>query len=167
MSGPVLTSYINAEAENLRANAAYNRALRDDLWAKVAETALGGNEKSRERHTSRGKLLPRERVERLLDPGSPFLELGQLAANDLYDGDVPGAGLICGIGRVSGRQCMIVCNDATVKGGTYYPMTVKKHLRAQEIAEANRLPCIYLSARRSLLVGGSLGNVQKVVVCCP
>jgi 3-methylcrotonyl-CoA carboxylase beta subunit len=144
MSAPTLTTQINTEAEDYKARVAHNRALRDDLWAKVAETALGGNEKSRERHTARGKLLPRERVERLLDPGSPFLEIGQLAANDLYDGEVPAAGLICGIGRVSGRQCMIVCNDATVKGGTYYPMTVKKHLRAQEIAEANRLPCIYL-----------------------
>ncbi|WP_312583371.1 carboxyl transferase domain-containing protein, partial [Staphylococcus aureus] len=91
------------------------------------------------RHTARGKLLPRDRVERLLDPGSPFLEIGQLAANGLYDDEVPGAGMIAGIGRVSGRQCMIVCNDATVKGGTYYPLTVKKHLRAQEIAEANHL----------------------------
>ncbi|WP_293941383.1 carboxyl transferase domain-containing protein, partial [Sphingomonas sp.] len=114
------------------------------LRADVAKAALGGTEKSRERHVSRGKLLPRDRVERLLDPGSPFLEIGQLAAGDLYDGEVPGAGLIAGIGRVSGRQVMIVCNDATVKGGTYYPLTVKKHLRAQEIAEANRLPCIYL-----------------------
>ncbi len=144
MSAPVLTTAYNAEDEKTKTNAAHNRALRDDLWSKVAQTALGGNEKSRERHTSRGKLLPRARVEHLLDPGSPFLELGQLAANDLYDGEVPGAGIITGIGRVSGRQCMIVCNDATVKGGTYYPMTVKKHLRAQEIAEANHLPCIYL-----------------------
>ena len=144
MSAPTLTTQINTEAEDYKARVAHNRALRDELWTKVAETALGGNEKSRERHTARGKLLPRERVERLLDPGSPFLEIGQLAANDLYGGEVPGAGLITGIGRVSGRQCMIVCNDATVKGGTYYPMTVKKHLRAQEIAEANRLPCIYL-----------------------
>ena len=144
MSAPVLSTSINLDAEEFRVRAAHNRALRDELWAKVAQAALGGNEKSRERHTSRGKLLPRERVERLLDPGSPFLEIGQLAAGDLYDGEVPGAGLICGIGRVSGRQCMIVCNDATVKGGTYYPMTVKKHLRAQEIAEANHLPCIYL-----------------------
>ena len=103
-----------------------------------------GRRKAAQRHTSRGKLLPRERVERLLDPGSPFLEIGQLAACDMYEGEVPGAGIICGIGRVSGEQAMIVCNDATVKGGTYYPMTVKKHLRAQEIAEANRLPCIYL-----------------------
>jgi 3-methylcrotonyl-CoA carboxylase beta subunit len=144
MSAPVLTTNLNPDSETFRANAAHNIALKDALWAKVAQTALGGNEKSRERHTSRGKLLPRERVERLLDPGSPFLEIGQLAANGLYGDEVPGAGIITGIGRVSGRQCMIVCNDATVKGGTYYPMTVKKHLRAQEIAEANCLPCIYL-----------------------
>ncbi len=144
MSAPVLATAVNAESDTFRANAAHNRGLRDELWAKVAEAARGGNEKSRERHVSRGKLLPRERVERLLDPGSPFLEIGQLAANDLYDGEIPGAGVIAGIGRVSGRQCMIVCNDATVKGGTYYPMTVKKHLRAQEIALENRLPCIYL-----------------------
>ena len=144
MTAPVLPTATDRESENYRLNFAHNVALRDELWAKVAQAALGGNEKSRERHTARGKLLPRERVERLLDPGSPFLEIGQLAANDLYDGEIPGAGIICGIGRVSGRQCMIVCNDATVKGGTYYPMTVKKHLRAQEIAEANRLPCIYL-----------------------
>ena len=110
----------------------------------VAEAAKGGSEKSRERHVSRGKLLPRDRVERLLDPGAPFLEIGQLAAGDMYEGEVPGAGLIAGIGRVSGKPVMIVCNDATVKGGTYYPMTVKKHLRAQEIAEQNRLPCVYL-----------------------
>ncbi|GAO78877.1 carboxyl transferase domain-containing protein [Sphingopyxis sp. C-1] len=144
MSAPVLGTNINADSEEYRTRSTHNRALADALRDAVAEAALGGNEKSRERHTSRGKLLPRERVERLLDPGSPFLEIGQLAANDLYEGEVPGAGLICGIGRVSGRQCMILCNDATVKGGTYYPMTVKKHLRAQEIAEANRLPCIYL-----------------------
>jgi 3-methylcrotonyl-CoA carboxylase beta subunit len=144
MSAPVLTTSYVAEAPETLARIAHNRALRDELWAKVAEAALGGNATSRERHVARGKLLPRERVERLLDPGSPFLEIGQLAANDLYDGEVPGAGVIAGIGRVSGRQCMIVCNDATVKGGTYYPMTVKKHLRAQEIALENRLPCIYL-----------------------
>ena len=144
MSAPVLPTAVDPESDPFKQRAVHNRALRDELWAKVATAALGGNEKSRERHTSRGKLLPRERVERLLDPGSPFLEIGQLAANDLYEGEVPGAGLIAGIGRVSGRQCMIVCNDATVKGGTYYPMTVKKHLRAQEIALENRLPCIYL-----------------------
>ena len=144
MSAPVLDTKLSADSDTFRANDAHNRALAEQLRADVAAAALGGNEKSRERHTSRGKLLPRERVERLLDPGSPFLEIGQLAANDLYKGEVPGAGMIAGIGRVSGRQVMIVCNDATVKGGTYYPMTVKKHLRAQEIAEANRLPCIYL-----------------------
>ena len=144
MSAPTLTTALSSDSESFRANAAHNRALKDALWAKVAEAALGGNEKSRERHTARGKLLPRERVERLLDPGSPFLEVGQLMANGLYGDEVPGAGLITGIGRVSGRQCMIVCNDATVKGGTYYPLTVKKHLRAQEIAEAYRLPCVYL-----------------------
>ncbi|BCA58713.1 carboxyl transferase domain-containing protein [Sphingomonas sp. HMP6] len=144
MTAPILTSALSPESETFRANAAHNRALVEHLRADVAQAALGGNEKSRERHTARGKLLPRERVERLLDPGSPFLEIGQLVANGLYDDDVPGAGVIAGIGRVSGRQCMIVCNDATVKGGTYYPLTVKKHLRAQEIAEANMLPCIYL-----------------------
>jgi len=144
VSAPVLGTMINPDSDAYRANAAHNRALRDELYARVAEAGLGGNEKSRERHTSRGKLLPRERVERLLDPGSPFLEIGQLAACDMYEGEVPGAGMIAGIGRVSGRQTMIVCNDATVKGGTYYPMTVKKHLRAQEIAETNRLPCVYL-----------------------
>jgi len=144
MSAPVLDTRLSPDSEAFRANVAHNRALAEKLRADVALAALGGNEKSRERHTARGKLLPRDRVERLLDPGSPFLEIGQLAANDLYGGEVPGAGMIAGIGRVSGRQCMIVCNDATVKGGTYYPMTVKKHLRAQEIAEANMLPCIYL-----------------------
>ncbi len=144
MSAPVLASALNPESPEAQARAAHNRALAGTLRARVAEAALGGNEKSRTRHTARGKLLPRDRVERLLDPGSPFLEIGQLAAGDLYDGEIPGAGMIAGIGRVSGRQVMIVCNDATVKGGTYYPMTVKKHLRAQEIAEANRLPCVYL-----------------------
>ena len=144
MTAPVLTSALAPDSETFLANASHNRALVERLRADVAQAALGGNEKSRERHTARGKLLPRERVERLLDPGSPFLEIGQLVANGLYDDEVPGAGVIAGIGRVSGRQCMIVCNDATVKGGTYYPLTVKKHLRAQEIAEANHLPCIYL-----------------------
>ncbi|MEO7787003.1 MAG: carboxyl transferase domain-containing protein [Sphingomicrobium sp.] len=144
MSAPRLDTKIDLSSPEAVARAAHNRALAERLRADVAKAALGGTEKSRERHTARGKLLPRERVERLLDPGSPFLEIGQLAANDLYEGEVPGAGMIAGIGRVSGRQVMIVCNDATVKGGTYYPLTVKKHLRAQEIAEANRLPCIYL-----------------------
>ncbi len=140
----VLTSKVDTSSDTYRAYAAHNRKLAEELRQRVAKAALGGNEKSRERHTSRGKLLPRDRVERLLDPGSPFLEIGQLAACDLYHGEVPGAGMIAGIGRVSGREAMIVCNDATVKGGTYYPMTVKKHLRAQEIARENRLPCIYL-----------------------
>ncbi|HKR92913.1 carboxyl transferase domain-containing protein [Novosphingobium sp.] len=144
MSAPVLQTNINLDSAEAKARDAHNRALVSDLREKVARAALGGNEKSRERHVSRGKLLPRDRVERLLDPGSPLLELGQLAANGLYGENIPGAGLITAIGRVSGRQCMIVCNDATVKGGTYYPMTVKKHVRAQEIAEENRLPCIYV-----------------------
>ena len=139
-----LTSKIDASSETYRTYAAHNKGLAEELRARVAQAALGGNEKSRERHVARGKLLPRERVERLLDPGSPLLEIGQLAACDLYEGEVPGAGMIAGIGRVSGRETMIVCNDATVKGGTYYPMTVKKHLRAQEIALQNRLPCVYL-----------------------
>src|SRR6476660_7270532 len=144
MSAPRLESKIATGSEEFRVRAEHNRALAEKLRADVAKAALGGNEKSRERHVARGKLLPRDRVERLLDPGSPFLEIGQLAACDLYHGEVPGAGMIAGVGRVSGRQCMVVANDATVKGGTYYPLTVKKHLRAQEIAEANRLPCIYL-----------------------
>src|SRR4029077_13566292 len=119
-------------------------ALVDQLRTKLAAAALGGPERARERHVSRGKLLPRDRVDRLLDPGSPFRELAPLAADGMYDDECPGAGMIAGIGRVSGRECMIVVNDATVKGGTYYPVTVKKHLRAQEIAGQNRLPCVYL-----------------------
>ena len=144
MSAPVLLSALDVESESFRATGAINRELNDALRARVASAALGGSAASRERHVARGKLLPRDRVERLLDPGSPFLEIGQLAANGMYDDEVPGAGMIAGIGRVSGRQVMILCNDATVKGGTYYPLTVKKHLRAQEIAEQNRLPCVYL-----------------------
>ncbi len=144
MSAPILDSRIDLDSDEAKARDTRNRALAERLRGDVAKAAVGGNQKSRERHVARGKLLPRERVERLLDPGSPFLEIGQLAACDLYEGEVPGAGMIAGIGRVSGRQCMIVCNDATVKGGTYYPITVKKHLRAQEIATENRLPCIYL-----------------------
>ncbi|NBB52072.1 methylcrotonoyl-CoA carboxylase [Rhizobium sp. CRIBSB] len=146
---PKLTSSIDRNSPAFAALAAHNRALRDDLYDRVTRAARGGSEASRDRHVSRGKLLPRDRVERLLDPGSPFLEIGQLAANGMY-GDAkdpegaPGAGMICGIGRVSGREVMIVANDPTVKGGAYFPMTVKKHLRAQEIAEQNRLPCVYL-----------------------
>ncbi|PQM53051.1 carboxyl transferase domain-containing protein [Mycolicibacter virginiensis] len=121
-----------------------HRRLVAELKTKLAAAALGGNEQSRQRHVARGKLLPRDRVDRLLDPGSPFLELAPLAADGMYDDECPGAGIITGIGRVSGRECVIVANDATVKGGTYYPVTVKKHLRAQEVALGNRLPCLYL-----------------------
>ena len=125
-------------------NARVNRELAAQLRERVAAAALGGPAAVRTRHTARGKLLPRERVMRLLDPGAPFLEIGQLAAFGLYDDEAPGAGLIAGIGRVSGRLVMIIANDATVKGGAYFPLTVKKHLRAQRIAQENRLPCIYL-----------------------
>jgi 3-methylcrotonyl-CoA carboxylase beta subunit len=144
MTAPTLQSTINPASDTFRTNAAHNRALAAELRDTVAKAALGGPETSRQRHVARGKLLPRERVERLLDPGSPFLEIGQLAANGVYGNEAPGAGMICGIGRVSGRLAMIVCNDPTVKGGAYFPLTVKKHLRAQEIALENRLPCIYL-----------------------
>jgi len=120
------------------------RALVAQLQARRAEAALGGPDKARERHVGRGKLLPRDRVMNLIDPGSPFLELSPLAANGMYDDAIHGAGLITGICRIEGRECMVVCNDSTIKGGTYFPMTVKKHLRAQEIARENRLPCIYL-----------------------
>jgi 3-methylcrotonyl-CoA carboxylase beta subunit len=141
---PVLKSSLDVGGRKFAANRKAMQTLLEDLAAKTAESALGGPAEARRRHTERGKLLPRERVERLVDAGAPFLEIGALAANGLYDGEAPGAGLITGIGRVEGRECMIVCNDATVKGGTYYPITVKKHLRAQEIALENRLPCLYL-----------------------
>ncbi|MCX7630363.1 MAG: methylcrotonoyl-CoA carboxylase [Geminicoccaceae bacterium] len=140
----VIRSQLDPRSDRFRANAERNRALARELRERLAEAAAGGDERARKRHLKRGKLLPRERIERLLDPGSPFLELSPLAAFGVYDEPVPAAGIITGIGRVSGRLCVIVCNDATVKGGTYYPLTVKKHLRAQEIARANRLPCIYL-----------------------
>ena len=141
---PVLASKLNARSEEFKANAEAMRALVDDLNTKLQTIAQGGGDGPRAKHLSRGKLLPRERVERLLDADTPFLEIAPLAALDMYDNDAPGAGMIAGIGRVAGVECVIVCNDATVKGGTYYPMTVKKHLRAQEIARENRLPCIYL-----------------------
>jgi 3-methylcrotonyl-CoA carboxylase beta subunit len=141
---PELSSAIDATSEAFARNQAINRGLVETLKTRTAEAALGGPDASRTRHTSRGKLLPRERVERLLDVGAPFLEIGALAAYGLYDGEAPAAGLITGVGRVAGREVMIVANDATVKGGAYFPMTVKKHLRAQEIARQNRLPCIYL-----------------------
>ncbi|MBL8438842.1 MAG: methylcrotonoyl-CoA carboxylase, partial [Zoogloeaceae bacterium] len=140
----VIKSQINPRSPDFQANAAALQAQVDDLRAKAAQVALGGGEAARAKHAARGKLLPRERVDHLLDPGTPFLEIGQLAAWGLYDGDAPSAGVIAGIGRVQGVECMILANDATVKGGTYYPMTVKKHLRAQEIAGENHLPCIYL-----------------------
>ncbi|UIP58290.1 carboxyl transferase domain-containing protein [Agromyces marinus] len=139
-----ITSAIDAASDAARANADAHAVLADELREKLATAALGGPEGSRERHVARGKLLPRDRVRRLLDEGSPFLELSPLAAGDLYDDDTPAAGVIAGVGLVHGRPVMVVCNDATVKGGTYYPMTVKKHLRAQEVALENRLPCIYL-----------------------
>ena len=140
----VLQSSVSTAAKGFSENAAHMQSLTDELCGKRQTTALGGSSKSRERHLSRGKKLPRDRVNQLLDPGSPFLELSPLAAAGMYDADIYAAGVITGIGRVCGRECVIVCNDATIKGGTYYPMTVKKHLRAQEIAGENRLPCIYL-----------------------
>ena len=136
----ILTSKVDEGSEAYRTYAARNRRLAEELRDRVAHAALGGPEKHRERHVSRGKLLPRDRVTRLLDPGSPFLEVGQLAAGGMYKDEAPGAGMIAGVGRVSGRECMIVANDPTVKGGAYFPLTVKKHLRAQEIARENRLP---------------------------
>ena len=140
----ILGTQLNPRSADFLANAAAMRAVVEDLQAQVAKVAEGGGEAARAKHVARGKLLPRDRVAMLLDPGTPFLEIAPLAALNMYRNDAPGAGLIAGIGRVSGVDCMIVCNDATVKGGTYYPMTVKKHLRAQEIAAQNRLPCIYL-----------------------
>ena len=140
----ILRTTAEPRSEAFRRNEEAMRAVVADLRALVDQVSVGGGPQARARHEKRGKLLPRERVRLLLDPGSPFLELSQLAAHDMYQGEVPSAGLITGIGRVSGRECMVVVNDATVKGGTYYPITVKKHLRAQEIAEQNRLPCVYL-----------------------
>ncbi len=139
-----LTSSVSPRSQAFKTNAAAMQAALDTVHAAAAEAIAGGGERARERHLARGKILPRERVARLIDPGSPFLEVGLFAAHGMYEGAAPSAGLITGIGRVAGRLCMVVCNDATVKGGTYYPMTVKKHLRAQEIAAANRLPCLYL-----------------------
>ncbi|ABM59949.1 carboxyl transferase domain-containing protein [Verminephrobacter eiseniae] len=140
----ILDTRLNIRSADFLANAAAMRTLVDGLRAQLDKVAQGGGEAARAKHVARGKLLPRERVQMLLDPGTPFLELAPLAALDMYDNDAPGAGLITGIGRVSGVDCMVVCNDATVKGGTYYPLTVKKHLRAQEVAQQNHLPCIYL-----------------------
>lgn len=130
---PVLTSKLDPRSEDFQAGSRAMRLLVGDLNARLAQIAQGGGEAARARHLARGKLLPRDRVEMLLDPDTPFLEIAPLAALGMYDDDAPGAGLIAGIGRVAGVECVIVCNDATVKGGTYYPLTVKKHLRAQEI----------------------------------
>jgi 3-methylcrotonyl-CoA carboxylase beta subunit len=139
-----LRSALDPSSDRFRANQEHHLALVDDLRDQLARAALGGPERAREKHVARGKLLPRDRVEALLDPGTPFLELSPLAAHGMYDDEAPGAGIITGIGRVAGTECVIVANDATVKGGTYYPMTVKKHLRAQEVARDNLLPCLYL-----------------------
>ncbi|MFN9209342.1 MAG: carboxyl transferase domain-containing protein [Betaproteobacteria bacterium] len=140
----ILDTQLNPRSDDFRAASDAMRALVADLKAKVAKIAEGGGAEARAKHTGRGKLLPRDRVTLLLDPGTPFLELSQLAAYGMYDDAAPCAGIITGVGRVAGREVVVVCNDATVKGGTYYPMTVKKHLRAQEVARENRLPCIYL-----------------------
>jgi 3-methylcrotonyl-CoA carboxylase beta subunit len=140
----ILNTTIDKTTAEFRKNAAQMAALTEELRKRRAEAAQGGPAKARERHVARGKLLPRERVLRLIDPGSPFLELSPLAANGMYEDAIHAAGIITGIGRVEGRECVIVCNDSTIKGGTYYPLTVKKHLRAQEIARDNLLPCIYL-----------------------
>jgi 3-methylcrotonyl-CoA carboxylase beta subunit len=144
MDAPVLRSEADPGDPAFQRNVKEHTALVDDLRARVSRAARGGGERARQRHVDRGKLLPRDRVESLLDPGSPFLELSQLAANGMYDDEAPAAGIITGVGRVSGRECVVVANDATVKGGTYYPLTVKKHLRAQEVALHNNLPCVYL-----------------------
>ncbi len=140
----VLKSSVNPNSEEFRANQAVMRGLVADLRTRFADVVSGGGAAAQAKHVARGKLLPRDRVAHLLDPGAPFLEIGQFAANGMYGDEAPSAGVIVGIGRVQGQECMIVANDATVKGGTYYPLTVKKHLRAQEIAEQNHLPCIYL-----------------------
>ncbi|MBY0406829.1 MAG: hypothetical protein K2Q01_04000, partial [Rickettsiales bacterium] len=142
----ILPTAVHAQSKEFAANAKHHRALADELSKRLALVGEGGGAAAQKRHESRGKLPPRARIDRILDPGSPFLEIAPLAAWEMYanEGGVPSAGVVAGIGRVHGRECMLVANDATVKGGTYFPMTVKKHLRAQNIAEENRLPCIYL-----------------------
>ena len=141
---PLIKTKVDRNSDDFAANMEVNLALARDLGALSEQVRVGGSERSRERHEKRGKLLPRDRIRMLLDEESPFLEVGQLAAYRVYEDEVPAAGIICGIGRVHGIECMVIANDATVKGGTYYPLTVKKHLRAQEIAAQNHLPCIYL-----------------------
>ena len=140
----MLSTAADPAAASFAANEESQRALVAELKVRLGTAALGGPERSRDRHVARGKLLPRERIDVLLDDGSPFLEIAPLAADGLYDDEAPGAGVIAGIGLVHGRHVMVLSNDATVKGGTYFPLTVKKHLRAQEIALENRLPCLYL-----------------------
>src|SRR5688500_8851088 len=144
MPMPALTSQLDPRYQDFLDNATYHRALVEELDARLSRAADGGGAKARDRHTARGKLLVRDRIAALLDPGSPFLEIAPLAAEGMYDDAAPGAGMVCGIGRVMGQEVVVVANDATVKGGTYFPMTVKKHLRAQEIARENHLPCVYL-----------------------
>ena len=141
---PIIKSLVDTESERFKRSAEAMQVLLDDLRARMAVTAEGGTETSRERHVKRGKLLPRDRIAGLIDPDTPFLELSPLAADGVYDDPVPAAGILTGVGRVAGRDCVVIANDATVKGGTYYPLTVKKHLRAQEVALENRLPCLYL-----------------------
>src|SRR6201996_1973596 len=140
----VIASQIDPRSPDFQASSEQLRGLVDDLKRELTRSAEGGGEKAREKHTARGKLLPRERIRALLDPGSPFLELSPLAAHGMYDDAAPAAGIITGIGHVNGIEVVVVANDATVKGGTYFPMTIKKHLRAQEIALENHLPCVYL-----------------------
>src|SRR5687768_4880727 len=140
----VIESHIDTGSGEFRENRAHMDALEEDLRGRLGASRAGGGEEAVKRQREQGKLLARERIERLLDPGTPFLEVGALAANGLYDGAAPSAGMVTGVGRVRGREVMVVANDATVKGGTYFPLTVKKHLRAQEVAEENRLPCVYL-----------------------
>ncbi|MBV9554586.1 MAG: methylcrotonoyl-CoA carboxylase, partial [Alphaproteobacteria bacterium] len=141
---PPLATALDPRSDGFRANAAAMRGVVEELRAKTAQISLGGDEASRRRHVGRGKLLARERVRGLLDPGSAFLEFSAFAAYGMYRDEVPAAGIVTGIGRIAGEECVVVANDATVKGGTYFPLTVKKHLRAQEIAWQNRLPCLYL-----------------------
>src|ERR1700730_14118358 len=155
----VLKTTVDSRSEGFRANREAMQAQVDDLARGVAEIRTGGGEAARQRHLARGKLLPRDRVRTLIDPGAPFLELSQLAALGMYGEDIPAAGIITGVGPVMGRECVIVANDAAVKGGTYYPITVKKHLRAQEIARQNNLACIYLVDSG----GANLPNQDEVV----
>ena len=140
----VLRSHVKASSEDFRRNRQHHEGLAADLRRRLEKVGKGGSDQAVKLHRDRGKFLARERIERLLDPDTPFLELSALAAGGMYDDEVPSAGIVTGVGRISGRECVIVANDATVKGGTYYPVTIKKHIRAQEIALENRMPAIYL-----------------------